>query len=296
MKYIITVNPHGGKKLGPQLLKDIKPIFDSANAELFIIETTYAGHIQDIANSIDLNNFDAFLAIGGDGSLHELVNGMLNRSDKQKIPIGMIPGGSGNSYMHDLNLTDPIIATESIINGKYKSMDVAKINVNHVIKYAVNMIGWGLVTDVGIKAEKYRWIGPSRYTILSFLEVLSNKNRYAKLTIGNKVIRDKFKFVIACNTVHVGKGMKMAPKSKLNDGLIDIIVVKSDVSKIRLFKILPKLFNGTHIEEPEVLYFQSANFSLFPDNNDVLNIDGEVLGQTPIKVQMQSKAIEIYVR
>ena len=294
MKFIITVNPHGGTKQGPNLLKKVKPIFESSNSELLIIETTFSGHARELANQLNINEYDGFIGIGGDGTLHEIVNGLLTRNDQKKIPIGIIPGGSGNSYMHDLGMTNPIDAAKNIINGKKLYVDTVKIEVNHIIKYAMNMVGWGLVTDVGKKAENYRWLGTSRYTILSIIEVLKHNSKYAKLILPDKEINDEFTFIIACNSIHVGKGMRMAPKAKLNDGLIDLILVKSGASRTRLLKVLPKLFNGTHINEPEVSYLQTKEFSLIPKNQDILNIDGEIIGSTPIKVKIIPKAIEIY--
>ena len=295
MKFILTVNPHGGTKQGPQLLKQVKPVFDSSGAELFIIETTFAGHARELANQLNLDDYDGFIGIGGDGTLHEITNGMLSRNDEIKIPIGIIPGGSGNSYMHDLGLTDHIQAAQSITRGKTRSVDVTEIEVNHIIKYAMNMIGWGLVTDVGNKAEHFRWLGPSRYTILSVVEVLRYKNRFATLIMDDKKIEDEFTFIIACNSMHVGKGMKMAPKAKLDDGLIDLVVVKAGATRTRLLRVLPKLFDGTHIDEPEVSYYQTNKFSLIPEKDDILNIDGEIMGSTPIKVTMIPNAIEIFV-
>ena len=294
MKLILTVNPYGGTKQGPRLLKKIKPLFDSAGVKLFIIETTFSGHAKELANHLDLTSFDGFIGIGGDGTLHEVVNGMLTRNDSQKIPIGIIPGGSGNSYMHDLNLTTPLDAARAIIRGKTRTVDVAQVDVNHIVKYAVNMVGWGLVTDVGNKAEHYRWLGPSRYTILSVLEVLRHKSRAASLIMDEKKIEDEFTFIIACNSIHVGKGMKMAPKAKLDDGLIDLLVVKSGVTRSRLLKVLPKLFDGTHINEPEISYYQTSKFALIPEKDDILNIDGEIMGSTPIRVKMITNAMEIF--
>ena len=127
MKFILTVNPHGGTKQGPRLLNKTKPIFDSAGAELFIIETTYAGHAQELANQLDFTDYDGFIGIGGDGTLHEITNGMLSRYDKNQIPIGIIPGGTGNSYMHDLGLTDPFQATKSIIKGNTCPVDACSM-------------------------------------------------------------------------------------------------------------------------------------------------------------------------
>ena len=295
MKFILTVNPHGGTKQGPLLLKKVKPIFDAAGMELFIIDTTFAGHAQELANQLDLSDYDGFIGIGGDGTLHEITNGMLSRHDGKKIPIGIIPGGSGNSYMHDLQLTDPLKAAKAIINGNIRSLDTAKVEVNHVIKYANNMVGWGLVTDVGNKAEHFRWMGTNRYTILSVMEVFRHKSRSATLIMDDKKIEDEFTFIIACNSMHVGKGMKMAPKARLDDGLIDLIVIRAGASRTRLLQVLPKLFDGSHINEPEVEYYQTSKFSLIPETDEILNIDGEIMGSTPIKVKMIPKAFEMFV-
>ena len=196
--------------------------------------------------------------------------------------------------MHDLKLTDPIKAAKAITKGSTKSLDTAKIEVNHIVKYANNMIGWGLVTDVGNKAEHFRWLGTNRYTILSVLEVFRHKNRSATLIMDDEKIEDEFTFIIACNSIHVGKGMKMAPKAKLDDGLIDLIVIRSGATRTRLLQVLPKLFDGSHIKEPEVEYYQTSEFSLIPEKDEILNIDGEIMGSTPIKVKMISNAIEIF--
>ena len=295
MKFIITVNPHGGKKLGPRLLNRVKPLFEAKGIELFVVETTFAGHAKELANQLNITEYDGFIGIGGDGTLHEIINGMLSRHDGRKIPIGIIPGGSGNSYMHDLQLTDPLEAAKAIINGKTRALDTAKVEVNHIIKYSNNMIGWGLVTDVGNQAEHFRWLGTNRYTILSVVEVLRHKSRPATLIMDDKKIEDEFTFIIACNSIHVGKGMKMAPKARLDDGLIDLIVIRSGVSRTRLLQVLPKLFDGSHINEPELEYYQTSQFSLIPETDEILNIDGEIMGSTPIKVEMISNAFDMFV-
>jgi len=294
LKFILAVNPNSGKKQSQKILEKVKPIFNKNNAILDIIETTHPGHTKELANQTDLINYDAFIAIGGDGTLLELVNGMLTRYDNLKIPIGIIPGGSGNSYMHDLGLTDPIDAANAILKGVKRLVDTIKIDTNNETQYAMNMIGWGLVADVGKTAEKCRWLGPNRYTILSILEVLRKKNHFATISIDNKKLEDNFTFIIACNSIHVGRGMKMAPKAVLDDGLIDLIVVRANISRFRLLQTLPKLFKGTHINEPEVSYYQANQFSLYPKENVTLNIDGETMGTTPINVEIISKNIEIF--
>jgi len=281
--------------LGLRLLNRVKPLFEAEGIELFVVETTFAGHAKELANQLNITEYDGFIGIGGDGTLHEIINGMLSRHDGRKIPIGIIPGGSGNSYMHDLQLTDPLKAAKAIINGKTRALDTAKVEVNHIIKYSNNMIGWGLVTDVGNQAEHFRWLGTNRYTILSVVAVLRHKSRPATLIMDDKKIEDEFIFIIACNSIHVGKGMKMAPKARLDDGLIDLIVIRSGVSRTRLLQVLPKLFDGSHINEPELEYYQTSQFSLIPETDEILNIDGEIMGSTPIQVNVIPKAFEMFV-
>tara|TARA_B100001029_G_C15031479_1_gene437265 strand:- start:469 stop:1359 length:891 start_codon:yes stop_codon:yes gene_type:complete len=296
MKFYLTVNPHGGAKKGQKILNKVKPIFENAEIDLKIIETMYAGHAKELAEQLDFTGFDGLIAIGGDGTLHEIINGLMTRKDNKDIPIGLIPGGSGNSFMHDLELIDPIKAANAIISGKTKNVDIAKININHITKYAINIIGWGLVTDIANKAEKFRWLGTSRYTILSVLEVFTYNPRSATIIIDDEKISDDFTFVIACNTIHTGKGMKMAPKAKLDDGKIDIIVVKHKASRLKLLSMLPTVFEGTHINNPLVEYYRASKFSLIPKEDDILNIDGQIAGSTPINVCVIPNKIKIYCK
>ena len=241
-----------------------------------------------------MDDYDGFLVIGGDGTFHEVVNGMLERNDGRTLPIGLIPGGSGNSLLHDLGLIDPISAAKTIVSRHTRFIDTAQIEMNHIVRYSINLIGWGLITDVGKRSEILRWLGPRRYTVSSIIEILLRKNRRATLVVDDKTSVNDFTFVVACNSIHIGKGMKMAPYAELDDGLIDLLVVDANITRQRLFSVLPKLFDGTHVNEPEVAYHQASSFSLFPETDDILNIDGEMVGTTPITVRMLKHAIKIF--
>ena len=104
-KFIILVNPQGGKKQGLDLLEQVKPLFKEVDADLVIRETEYAGHATEIAREIDLESFTGLCHIGGDGTFHEIINGLLTRTDGKQVPLGFIPGGTGNSFMYDMELS-----------------------------------------------------------------------------------------------------------------------------------------------------------------------------------------------
>ena len=293
-KYYLLVNPKGGHKKGLEIYEKVKHIFSSAGTNITVLHTEYAGHAFDFANTLDFVGYDGLCAIGGDGTMYELINGMLKRDDNHKIPIGLITGGTGNSFMYDVGCLDPIDAAKRIVQHKLRPLDIAKVNANGELFYSFNIIGWGLATDAGKLAEKLRWLGGVRYDVASIIEVLKGKDRIATLTLDKEVIKENFIFIIGCNTIHTGKAMKMAPLAELNDGKIDLIIVRK-TSRINLIKLFPKLFSGDHIKSPLVEYRQVESFSISLEETNDLTIDGEIIGATPLNVQMIPKMVNVLV-
>ncbi|MDP6340072.1 MAG: diacylglycerol kinase family lipid kinase [Candidatus Marinimicrobia bacterium] len=293
-RFYLTVNPHGGTKKGSRILEQVMPIFDGAGAEVTILETEYAGHSRDLARDMDISNYDGFCCIGGDGTMHEAINGIMNRKDGLRIPIGLITGGTGNSFMHDLDCLDPVNAAKRIVTGRRRPIDILRCDADGVIYYGFNIVGWGIPTDANNLAEKLRWLGTQRYNIASIIEVIRHRQRFARIEIDGNVIGADFGFVIGCNTIHTGKGMQMAPLARLDDGLIDLIIVRK-VGRIKLLRLFPKVFSGKHIGDPAVDYRQVREFTIKPEDRNTLNIDGEMLGSTPIHVKVLQKELEVLV-
>ena len=293
-KYYLIVNPAGGTKKGLKILEMVRPVFDKSGVHVDILLTEYAGHARELANTLNLSGYNGLCAIGGDGTLFEMVNGMLKRKDNQNFPLGLITGGTGNAFMHDLNCLDPVEASERIIKGDLRSVDIARVDTPNNLYYSFNIIGWGLVADAGYLAEYFRLLGGLRYDVASILEVLRGKRRIARLILDDEVIDDDFVFIIACNTIHTGKAMRIAPNSEFDDGKIDLIIVRK-TSKTELLKLFPKLFTGEHVKSKLVEYRQVQKFSIIPNENSSLNIDGELTGITPVHVTMEPKRINVLV-
>ncbi len=293
-KMLLVVNPTGGVRNGLAILKNVKPIFEAGGIELEIIETKYAGHAKDIARAMEIDKFESLCLVGGDGTIHESVNGMYARQDNKRIPIGLIPAGTGNSLMHDFNCLDPNIAAKWIIKGYTKKIDLAEISMEHKLVYAFNIIGWGMITDINLRAEGVRWMGENRYTYSALMEIMSHKLRHAKLSFSNKNYDEKFTFILGSLTKFTGSAMKMAPKAKLDDGLIDILIVR-DATRKQMLNLFPKIFTGDHINADILEYHQVDSYSITPDEHDPLNLDGETIGSTPIQVKVLRESLEVYV-
>lgn len=293
-KMLLLVNPTGGIRNGLEILENIKPIFEAGGIELEIIETKYAGHAKDIARAMEIEKFESLCLVGGDGTMHEAINGMYTRKDNKHIPIGVIPAGTGNSLMHDFNCLDTTVATKWIVKGYTKKIDLAQIKMEHKVVYAFNIVGWGMITDINLRADGVRWMGENRYTYAALMEIMSHKLRHAKLSFEDKNYDEKFTFILGSMTKFTGSAMKMAPKAKLDDGLIDILIVR-DATRKQMLNLFPKIFTGDHINADILEYRQVDSYSIIPDKHDPLNLDGETIGSTPIKVKVLREFLEVYV-
>jgi len=296
---LLIVNPISGKKAAKKILPTVVSEFEKNQLQIKIIESEYKGHIESILNTYSIEDYYFCCIIGGDGSFHEAVNGLMKRSDNLKVPLCLVPAGSGNSLARDLGILDLKIAINSIINGKKLSVDISKIDCDNQRIYTFNIAGWGMVATVGINAERFRWLGTSRYTILSIFEIIFKKTNSANIVYYDKdnkkhELNDNFMFAVLCNTIHTGKGMKIAPKAKLNDGLIDLVLIK-DASRLKLLRLMSKLFSGKHIYDDIVEYVQLSKFELKTHVTSQLNIDGEIKGSAPFELSVIPQAIEIII-
>jgi len=293
-KLYFLLNPFAGNGNAYNIFKLVKSILDKEQIEIESYLSQSKGDIERFITNEDLSEFDGICVIGGDGTIHEAIEGLMQSEKSKYLPLGIIPAGSGNAFAEDLGLRVPLDGLENIIIGDISRIDVMRIKTRHNINYAVNIIGWGMASNVNILAEKLRWLGNIRYSIASILSILKIKLQTVNIIIENQVFDGKIAFFIALNNIHTGKGMKMAPKAKLNDGLIDIILLKK-ASRLRILKIFLQLFSGKHIYDPLVQYMQVKSFSINSEN-DFLNIDGENIGQTPIEVSVERNAIQLFAK
>jgi len=162
------------------------------------------------------------------------------------------------------------------------------------VLYSLNLIGWGMATDISVLAEGLRIFGGQRYNIASFFEIVKNKKRTAKLVVDGVEREDNFAFIIACNTKYVGKDMKMAPSAEIDDGKIDLIIVK-EASSFTLFSVFPKLFDGSHVDHDACEYVHCKTFSILPEEAGKLNIDGEIIGSSPVAVEILKNGVELII-
>jgi len=274
-------------------LEQVRPVFLAAGLRLEVYDTTHPGHASKIAAELDLTGFAGLCSIGGDGTNHEVVCGLMRRTNPDEVPLGIIPGGTGNSLAQHLDCLDPATAAKRIVARNIVPLDVARINFGEGVEYSINIVGWGAAVDINRTAERLRWLGSVRYSFAALWEILRSRRRPLRLTLDGEVIEDKFQMVLACNTRFTGNGMQLAPRAKLDDRLLDIIVVRH-ATRRQMLQLFSRVFDGSHVEMPCVEYRQVNSLELSSPGREPLNIDGELKRHLPIRVEMVPAALRLF--
>jgi sphingosine kinase len=180
-----------GKKKAKEILKKVIPLWEQSNFAINIIETQYIGHAQEIVQAINLSEITVLVIIGGDGTVYEVINGLMNRSDWKtaiRTPLGIISGGTGNGLSKTILAIsgepyDPISSAFLIAKGKTRPLDIADITQKNRHYYSFLSLAWGLVSDVDLGSDRLRWIGSLKNDIYALLLIWRLRRYRGKLFV-----------------------------------------------------------------------------------------------------------------
>ena len=185
-------------------------------------------------------------------------------------------------------------ARDGLSRDERVRFDVAKVETGGQTVYCVTLVGWAGVADINCTAERLRMLGPPRYAVAALWHILSAKRYRARLVLDDRILDDKFLLVVACNTVFSGSGMRLAPRAEVDDGKLDIVILRR-ASRWQMFRLFAKVFDGTHVDMPCVEYHQVRALSILSDDHLPLDLDGEIKGTTPVSIQMIPGAVRVFV-
>lgn len=293
-RMLLIVNPCSGKRRGMTILEQVKPVFAAAHMELDVRVTKQSGHARQIASESNLAGYDGLCVIGGDGTIHEAVSGLIERDQSASIPLGIIPGGTGNDVAKQLGANSPLDSARGVVALRSSPFDVLRVESGGQVDYCVTIVGWVGVADINCKAERLRVLGPPRYAIAALWQILFAKPRRAQLILDDQSLDDDFLMVAACNTIFSGSGMRLAPRAKVDDGKMDVVLVRN-ASSWQMLRLFAKLFVGSHVDMPCVEYYQVRLLSILSDNREPLDLDGEIKGTAPVSIEAIPGAIRVFI-
>lgn len=294
MKILLICNPQAGDGLGRKRLPRIRDRFRAHRCALDLQLTEYPGHGIALTREAELSRYDAVVAAGGDGTVHEVITGYYRNPGLKKPPLGIIPAGTGNAFVRDMDLvgSDWERAVDTIVRGEARAVDVARFTTLDETRYSLNVLGVGFVSDVSETAVRLKFLGSHAYLLAVLYRLLSLKTYPMRLTFDGRSEHVDACFAVVSNSRYTGKSFFIAPGAKVDDGLLDLVVLKK-ISRWRVIRIFGTIFSGAHVREPEVSYHQARNISIDTQTPRVLNVDGEVLGRTPIEIECLPRDLKL---
>lgn len=278
MKYLFIANPVAGKGKTKKVLPNIKYILNSKNIEHLIVETKAPGDTEKIISQFE-NDFDRIIIVGGDGTLHELLNS--NKIDGKTF--GVIPTGSGNDFAMTLGLKKKIeIDIETILLGKTLALDIGYVEIEEFsgkrfTKIFGNSLGIGFDAEVANEARKIKIIrGIFLYLLSVFKVLLFYKPRKIEIKSTHLNIKGEIFMISVGNGKTAGGGFRLTPYGNPIDGKLDICVVHK-ISKFKVFRILPLAILGKHVTNKSVSYIQENQFEIISYAPVYVHADGEIL-------------------
>ena len=295
MKHIFVVNPVSGNGKGAE--KILAPLLDYLKKSDLEYEVHRSLNKEEIGSYVKQRAQDGqpvrFYAVGGDGTLCDVMNGAIGFENAE---VGTIPCGTGNDFVRNFTNKENFLDFEKLIAGTAMSIDVLRYGKS----YAINMLNVGADCDVVAKAAKYKkGSGASSYSRAA-LDILPKGPKYRMIYTdenGEEHEEDLLLCAIA-NGHYCGGGFKSCPRAKLDDGLLDVVISRP-VTGLKMMKLLYKYRQGTHMDNDGgggvLQYMQMKEFKLSSMEPVNISVDGEVESFVRAEVSIVPKAIKFVV-
>lgn len=296
--YLAVVNPAAGGgvcgKRAPEAIGRLR----QGGVLVDVVETQRAGQASDIARAAWAEGRRRFIAVGGDGTSYEVVGGVFSHPQRPGVrpELGMLPLGTGNSFLRDFTDKGAEHTTEAIIAGKTRAIDVIRCDHAAGALHWINIFSIGFVADVGAtRNRRFSALGEFGYTLATVLRVATLRPYVFPIQIeGQAEDREPLTFLSFNNSRFTGGKMIMAPAASAQDGLLDVIRV-GRMGRVSLLRTFPKIFSGTHVDHPAVRCFQTPGVDLRLDSDIDVMVDGEMVRINPRRLQVLPGALDVKV-
>lgn len=296
MKILTLYNPRAGHGKAGRLLPEVRSIANDLHLDLEVILTQHPRHTVEVLSAADLSAYDGVIGAGGDGSLFETINGLMKNPAGPSVPLAALPVGTGNSFSRDLGLKTGGVreALSAVASRRTRRVDVGKVTGPEATFYYLNILGLGFVSDVTVTAARLKLFGGLSYTLGVLHRLAGLRTHELRIKLDDLEFDREVIFVEVSNSRYTADYL-MAPNARIDDGLLDVTVVRP-VPRLRLLRLFPLVFSGEHVHLDEVETFQARCIRIESDGPLPLAPDGELEGTTPITIECQRQAVEMFAR
>ena len=263
--------------------------------------TEGVGHAIEIARVAVSDGYRFLVAVGGDGTVNEVANGILSSTSLGRTTLGVVSTGTGSDFVRSVGIPrDYARACLSLTSQRRLLIDVGVVEYRCAGKsqqrFFVNGAGVGFDAEVVKATERFpKYFGGTIPYVGGLLRsLLGYKNKSVVLRVGNREETRRILSIVVSNGCYFGGGMRVAPQAELGDGLLDVITV-DDIGKFELLKAFPTIYKGTHITHPKVKMEKATHIAIESSERLLVHADGELLGEAPASFWLMPAALSIVV-
>jgi YegS/Rv2252/BmrU family lipid kinase len=314
MKPLLIVNPRAGGGRTGETFDAMREVITRAIGEHDVELTERSGHASDLAHRAALDGRETVVAVGGDGSIHEVVSGLMRAKAEGAgaTRLGVIGQGTGGDFRKSLGIEHRLDRYCSAIScGHTRAVDVGRFSAatedgdEEIHGYFINILSVGLggLVDRYVAEGNNRFGGTFAYFTASARALLESSVGVLACTIheGSRVREQEIptRSMAICNGRFFGSGMEIAPMARLDDGLFEVVDLGS-AGRLKFAAVSSQVYSGRHIDHPDVQHFRCDRITMELLNKDVrdrflLDIDGEPLGRMPLTIEVMPSALEVFV-
>lgn len=307
---LVVCNPVSGLGRGLERLGVVRRAFDVRGVTYKAETTSRQGDAARLAYSASRAGCSAVVVIGGDGTLFEVVNGVMGFADPEAaqhalspVAVGLVQAGRGSDFGRSIGVpSDVEAACDRLLAGRTRTIDLGHVTYTAFsgkprARYFINAAGMGFDAEVAMRSNVApRVFGgtvPYLSSLLTTLVTYRNKRLSVRVDKG-EARQARANSIVIANGQYFGGGMKIAPDAELSDGLFDVATL-GDLGKIDLVRNVPRVYDGSHITHPKVDVLRAYQVEINSPDRLLLQADGEVLGTAPARFTVIPGAIRLIV-
>ena len=278
-KALIILNPNADMGHAWRKVSDLRPIVEASGQEVHWTGTVYPTHAMELARQAAEQGFERVIAIGGDGTIHEVVNGLMQIPPAKRPYLGVVPFGSGNDFAYGAGIpADPAQALRRALSGEPHPVDLGLVEDNLGRReYFDNTLGIGFDATVTIRSHNLPLVRGFLMYFVAVLQtiVLNHEADHLALETDQETWETDAMMVVLCNGPREGRGFVIAPEARPDDGLFHYAVFER-VGRLTMFQILAQVLQGTHTRSPHVRLGTFRRLHLRSDRPLRIHLDGEI--------------------